>query len=96
VIAINGDGTARVNSRPLHWDGRRLQLAAPREERAVLRLGKLGLSDQLRAGQWCALHWDWVCDRLDQRQLMSLRRYTLGQLAVVNAQPFPPPASVLG
>lgn len=96
VIAINGDGTARVNSRPLHWDGRRLQLAAPREERAVLRLGKLGLSDQLRAGQWCALHWDWVCDRLDQRQLMSLRRYTLGQLAVVNAQPFPAPASVLG
>jgi hypothetical protein len=96
VIAICGDGTARVLSRPLGWDGHRLQLAAPREERAVLRLGKLGLSGQIRAGQWCALHWDWVCDRLDHRQLVFLRRYTLGQLAVVNSQPFSPPASVLG
>jgi hypothetical protein len=95
VMAITGDGNARVMSRPLAWDGRRLDLAAPREEMATLRLGGLGLSGRLRPGQWCALHWDWVCDRLDRRQLAALRRYTLGQLDVVNAQPFPAPAAVL-
>ena len=105
VVAITGDGNARVMSRPLAWDGRRLELGAPREELAVLRLGALGLAGlgltglglagELRPGQWCALHWDWVCDRLDRRQLVALRRYTLGQLAVVNAQPFPAPAAVL-
>jgi hypothetical protein len=83
-------------SRPLAWDGRRLGLAGPREELAMLRLDGLGLSRPLRPGQWCALHWDWVCDRLDRRQLTAIRRYTLGQLDVVNAQPFPAPAAILG
>jgi len=36
-----------------------------------------------------------VCDRLDRRQLAALRRYTLGQLDVVNAQAFPAPAEIL-
>jgi hypothetical protein len=95
VVALTGDGHARVLSRPLVWDGRRLALADPREELATLHLGGLGLSRPLRPGQWCALHWDWVCDRLDRRQLAALRQYTLGQLAVVNAQPFAAPAAIL-
>jgi hypothetical protein len=97
VVAITGDGChARVMSRPLAWDGRRLRLAAAREELAVLRVRGLGLSGPLRPGEWCALHWDWVCDRLDRRQLHALRRYTLGQLAIVNGQQFPAPSAVLG
>jgi len=95
VTAILGDGSARVLSRPLSWDGRRLELATPRAELAVLRVGGRGLAGQLRPGQWCALHWDWVCDRLDRRQLAALRMYTLDQLDVVNALPIPPPAAVL-
>ena len=95
VVSVTDDGRARVLSRPLTWDGRRLTLAAPREEMAMLRLGGRGLTEHLQKGQWCALHWDWVCDRLDRGQLTRLRGYTLRQLDVVNTQPFPAPAHVL-
>ncbi len=35
-------------------------------------------------GDWVALHWDWVCDRLSPRQLANLRRSTSRQLAITN------------
>ncbi len=95
VIAITGDGRARIRSRPLVWDGRRLELGAPQEESARLQLDGLGLSPRLRPGDWCALHWDWVCDRITRHQVAALRRYTLRQLGVVNAQAFPAPAAIL-
>ena len=30
------------------------------------------------------LHWDWICDRLTQRQLRALRDFTLRHLDLVN------------
>lgn len=76
--------TALVRSRPLTWDGHRLALAPPVEETAVLRVGDRGLAGSVRAGDWCSLHWDWVCERLDPGQVAELRRRTLDQLAAVN------------
>jgi hypothetical protein len=35
-------------------------------------------------GDHVALHWDWVCERLDRRRLAHLRRDTSGQLEAVN------------
>jgi hypothetical protein len=83
VVTTSG-ATAVVRSRPLAWDGWRLTLAAPVEETAVLRLGDRGLVGPVRPGDWCSLHWDWVCERLDGWQVAALRRRTLDQLAVVN------------
>ena len=31
-----------------------------------------------------SLHWDWVCDKLTDRQFRALRTYTLRHLEVVN------------
>jgi hypothetical protein len=30
------------------------------------------------------MHWDWVCDRIDEQQLTALRRYTGRQLEITN------------
>jgi hypothetical protein len=87
--------SAVVRSRPLAWDGRRLALAPPVEEVAVLRAGDRGLAGTVRPGEWCSLHWDWVCERLDVVQVASLRRRTLEQLDVVNGVPVPGPLAVL-
>ena len=35
-------------------------------------------------GDWVSMHWEWVCDRLDARQLAALRRYTRTHLDIVN------------
>jgi len=45
------------------------------------------LSRGLTPGDWCSLHWDWVCDRLEPAQVRSLRHYTQTQLAAVNDAP---------
>ena len=94
VTSVVGD-RAVVRSRPLEWDGRVLRLGRPREE--VARTGESGLSlvPGLAAGDWCALHWDWVCEVLTPERVRALARMTTGQLGVVNAAAVPPPATVL-
>jgi len=86
VLAVVDD-TAVVESQPLEWDGHRLVLGAVRDEMAVTGEGTMRLSRGLTPGDWCSLHWDWVCDRLKPTQVRSLRHYTQTQLAAVNDAP---------
>ena len=95
-IAALGEAQATVESRPLVWDGRRLALGAPRAELATTARDGHLLAPHLQVGDWCALHWDWVCEPLNRRRLDALRRYTRRELDAVNGVPFPAPASVLG
>jgi Family of unknown function (DUF6390) len=86
VVAVTGDH-AVVRSRPLEWDGHHLVLGAVREEVAVTGEGSMHLTRALAAGDWCSLHWDWVCDRLEPAQVRALQHYTETQLAAVNDAP---------
>ncbi len=101
VIAVHGDQTT-VESRPLCWDGRQLSPGEPAIETARLALGckvlaNTGLARGIVPGDWVALHWDWVCDRLTDRQLRALRTYTMRHLDMVNHRvEHPGPAAVLG
>jgi hypothetical protein len=81
VITVHGD-QATVESRPLRWDGRLLTLGEPAAETARLALN--GLPGGVAAGDWVALHWDWVCDKLTDRQLRALRGYSQRHLDMVN------------
>jgi len=55
------------------------------------------LARDIAPGDWVSLHWDWVCDKLTQRQLRSLRMYTLRHLDMVNHRvEHPGPAAILG
>lgn len=93
VQSVDGDEIV-VQSRPLEWDGRRLLLGEPRAERVIGgRDGRrLGVA---APGDWCALHWDWLCQSLQPKQLAALQLYTHRQLDAINATPFPAPAAVL-
>ena len=73
-----------VESQPLTWDGRRLELGPPEAESARFALDGLTLPRPLEPGAWVSLHWDWVCDQLTARQLRNLKRYTQHQLALTN------------
>ena len=55
--------------RPLCWDGRLLTLGEPVTEMARLALDGTVLARGIGPGDWVALHWDWVCDKLTDRQL---------------------------
>ena len=83
VTAVHGDQAA-VEYRPLCWDGRLLTLGEPAQEMARLALDGTVLARGIGPGDWVSLHWDWVCDRLTQRQLRALRTYTMRHLDMVN------------
>jgi hypothetical protein len=83
VTAVHGDQAA-IEYRPLVWDGRLLTLGEPTAEMARLTLDGTSLARDIGPGDWVALHWDWVCDRLTPRQLRSLRAFTMRHLDMVN------------
>jgi hypothetical protein len=83
VLAAKADQVV-VESRPLTWDGRHLRLGPPQRETVVRSLDGVSLAGPLRPGDWVSLHWEWVCDRITERQVGQLRRYTERHLAIVN------------
>jgi hypothetical protein len=83
VRSVAGD-RATVDARPLVWDGRSLRLGAPTLRHVSWRRDGLGFLRELQSGDWVSLHWDWICDRLTQRQVGSLQRYTGRMLALAN------------
>jgi len=96
VLEVTGD-QAVVLSQPLTWDGSSLALGAYRPETVTRGLGGQGLAAEVAAGDWVAMHWGWICDRLTTRQLTALRRYSQLQLDVTNRRVSrPAAAAVLG
>ncbi|HEU5023479.1 MAG TPA: DUF6390 family protein [Spirillospora sp.] len=85
-VEAAGPETMRVRSRPLVWDGLGLALGAPRVEEVLP-----GPGVEVAEGDVVALHWDWICHRLDASGLAMLRHYTMSQMALVNAAPRPAP-----
>jgi hypothetical protein len=82
VVAVE-DLDVIVTTRLLQWDGTRLRLGGPVTER--VRRGRNGVHLlEVAPGDAVALHWDWVCERLDAAALASLQRDTRHQLAAVN------------
>ncbi len=94
-VIETGVGEVVVKSRPLVWDGRRSRSARPAPSARSLPTSGDAFGGALKPGDWVSLHWDWVCERINQRQLINLSDTTLRQLGVVNSQAIPAPAAVL-
>ena len=45
----------------------------------------VGLTAQIRTGDQVALHWDWVCDVINDDQREMLDRYSERHLALANS-----------
>lgn len=85
VVSVQGDAV-KVRSRPLEWDGLGLSLGDPQPETA-----RPGPGVPVGVGDVVALHWDWICHRLDPYGAAVLRHYTMSQLAAVNRVSHPAP-----
>lgn len=73
-----------VRSRRLSWNGARLSLSQPREERVPVARGGLSLLPDVGPGDQVALHWNWLCDRLSADQVCALEAATRRQITVTN------------
>jgi hypothetical protein len=84
VVSLDGE-TAGVRSRPLTWDGTVLGLGAERVEACRWSRDERAFVRDLRPGDQVSLHWNWVCDRLDDDRVAELADRTQRQLALTNA-----------
>lgn len=71
-------GHVLVQRTPVVWSGSRMVYGEPVVE-------AVESSIDVQPGDTVAVHWDWICERLDATQLGWLRRVTEQQLAVVRA-----------
>jgi hypothetical protein len=85
VVESADQDMASVRYRPLTWDGNALGLGA--EEHGTFRWQRDGQSfvDDLEPGDQVAMHWDWVCERLDDAQVIELARTTAQQIIQSNS-----------
>jgi hypothetical protein len=86
---------AVVRTRPLSWDGSRLAYGNARLETVSQSRDGIGFVKELCPGDWVALHWDWICDRLTNNQRSALAHYSALSLTAVNRTAHPAPAAVL-
>ncbi|WP_226963706.1 DUF6390 family protein [Nostocoides sp. F2B08] len=98
VLSVDGH-EAEVRYRPLTYDGHHLGLG-PDSVDVVMHLGgdiRPGSGgDRLRAGDVVAMHWQWVCQRLDPASARWVQVMTARMLAVANAPTVPGAAALLG
>jgi hypothetical protein len=73
-----------VDSVPLEWADGKLRLGPPRVETIRGWRDGLGFIDEPMPGDHISIHWDWACERLDGRQLATLRGWTARELAIAN------------
>ncbi|HSY15356.1 MAG TPA: DUF6390 family protein [Jatrophihabitantaceae bacterium] len=85
VIALDGEHVL-VRSRRLTWDGQRLDLSPARPERVRIAVDGVSFVPDARPGDWLALHWDWVCERLTAADVARLRQQSRWQLDATNAR----------
>jgi hypothetical protein len=78
------DGELLVDAVPLELVDGRLRLGAPRPETIRGWQDGLGFIDDAGPGDWVSIHWDWACDRLDERRLTRLQGWTRRQLEIAN------------
>lgn len=83
VLSI-GPERLDVASRPLTWDGGRLDLGEPRTESVRWSSSGLSLHAEPAAGDVVSMHWDWVCERLTDVQVDGLSTATSHAVDLAN------------
>lgn len=83
VVRVEGDHVV-VSSRRLTWDGEQLGLGPVSQEWVRHLVDGRGFVPDPEPGEWLALHWDWVSDRLSEAAVDDLERETRWQLEATN------------
>jgi len=83
VVSVDGE-VAEVLCRPLTWDGEALGLGPERPEGHRWTRDRRSFVPRLRVGDQVSLHWNWVCDLLDDDRVRGLADLTRRQLTTTN------------
>jgi hypothetical protein len=83
VVTAIDEQHADVRVPTLDWNGSQLTLAASEDRRFRWRRDGFDLAGDIRPGDEVAVHWDWICERLDRATAATLTRRLGTRLASV-------------
>jgi hypothetical protein len=83
VLERDGDWLV-VSAVPLELAGGRLRFGAAKPERIRGWVDGAGFVNEVTAGDVISIHWDWACERLDERRLAALRDWTTREVELAN------------
>jgi hydrogenase maturation factor len=73
-----------VEYQPLIALGNNIALGELKEREVWAEMDKKVFANDLKAGDWVAVHWGWVCDRLTDLQASNLQKWTKYNLSLAN------------
>jgi hypothetical protein len=77
-------GQLMVDAVPLEFVDGQLRFGLPRPETIRGWQDGLGFIADTKPGDIVSIHWDWACERLDERRLTQLQAWTQHQLVIAN------------
>ena len=83
------DAAATVATDRLAWDGERLSVQHGAVEVVHASAAGYDLAGPIAIGDRVAIHWGWICDRLDAHRAGRLAEFTARSLRAVNASARP-------
>ena len=83
VLERDGDHLV-VSTVPLITTGTKLCFGPQTVERVRAWQGGVGFIETAERGDTISIHWDWACEKLDQRQLAALIGWTAYELRIAN------------
>jgi hypothetical protein len=83
VESVDGP-RARVTAHPLSWDGRHLGIGEAQALDVRWSDNGRSLISGVAVGDRVSIHWDWVCDVIDDARAAAVVDYEQRQLAVTN------------
>ena len=78
-----------VQYEPVTFNKGHLLLGQPKVKRIDRQRAGRGFVDEARLGDWVSFHWGFAASVLSERQVTSLRKYTLRAMQMANKNPIP-------
>ena len=78
--------SAIVKYQPMVIENDKLKLGEIIDREDLTQFDDKGFVRDLKTGDIVTIHWGWVCEKINQRQLANLKKYTLESLNIFNCQ----------
>jgi len=75
----------KVKTDELVYEDEKLRLKKGVIKEVRWRIGDRSFVDKLKKGDLITMHWEWVCEKIDKKQMRNLEKYTKWHLKLANS-----------
>ncbi|MBD3359589.1 MAG: hypothetical protein GF365_02680 [Candidatus Buchananbacteria bacterium] len=75
-----------IEYQPLIIENDKLKFGEIIDREALTQIDDKGFVQDLQVNDIVTIHWGWICEKINQKQLINLKKYTLESLNIFNQQ----------